>query len=123
MDSYQKDKASIPNYRIEMSIYYIVYFIIFPFFFVNIFVALIIVTFQEQGEAELQEGGIDKNQVGGLYYTPALPDCKCFFLSSRNHALILRLMQDPPNAIYQRIMRAFNTKFGILWFLRPSRIL
>lgn len=63
MDSYEKDKASIPNYRIEMSIYYIVYFIIFPFFFVNIFVALIIVTFQEQGEAELQEGGIDKNQV------------------------------------------------------------
>lgn len=63
MDAYQKDKASIPNYRIEMSIYYIVYFIVFPFFFVNIFVALIIVTFQEQGEAELQDGGVDKNQV------------------------------------------------------------
>ncbi|XP_037047740.1 voltage-dependent calcium channel type A subunit alpha-1-like isoform X2 [Bradysia coprophila] len=62
MDSYKKGEASVPNYRIEMSIYYIVYFIIFPFFFVNIFVALIIVTFQEQGEAELQEGGIDKNQ-------------------------------------------------------------
>lgn len=63
MDAYQKDKASIPNYRIEMSIYYIVYFIVFPFFFVNIFVALIIVTFQEQGEAELEDGGVDKNQV------------------------------------------------------------
>lgn len=47
----------------EMAIFYIVYFIVFPFFFVNIFVALIIVTFQEQGEAELQDGGIDKNQV------------------------------------------------------------
>ena len=46
-----------------MSIFYIVYFIVFPFFFVNIFVALIIITFQEQGEAELQDGGIDKNQV------------------------------------------------------------
>ncbi|KAG4066501.1 hypothetical protein HA402_007137 [Bradysia odoriphaga] len=62
MDSFQKGQAPVPNYRIDMSIYYIVYFIIFPFFFVNIFVALIIVTFQEQGEAELQEGGIDKNQ-------------------------------------------------------------
>ena len=49
--------------RIEMSIFYIVYFIVFPFFFVNIFVALIIITFQEQGEAELQEAEIDKNQV------------------------------------------------------------
>lgn len=29
----------------------------------NIFVALIIITFQEQGEAELSEGDLDKNQV------------------------------------------------------------
>ena len=47
-----------------MAIFYIVFFIVFPFFFVNIFVALIIITFQEQGEAELQDGEIDKNQVG-----------------------------------------------------------
>lgn len=53
----------IQYYRMEMSIFYIVYFVVFPFFFVNIFVALIIITFQEQGEAELQDGGIDKNQV------------------------------------------------------------
>lgn len=39
------------------------FFIVFPFFFVNIFVALIIITFQEQGEAELSEGDLDKNQV------------------------------------------------------------
>lgn len=58
-----ENEGPIPNYRLEMSIFYIVYFIIFPFFFVNIFVALIIITFQEQGEAELQDGGIDKNQV------------------------------------------------------------
>lgn len=49
-----------------MSIFYIVYFVVFPFFFVNIFVALIIITFQEQGEAELQSGEIDKNQVSLL---------------------------------------------------------
>lgn len=57
------DQGPIQNFRIEMSIFYIVYFIVFPFFFVNIFVALIIITFQEQGEAELQDGEIDKNQV------------------------------------------------------------
>lgn len=57
------DEGPIQNFRIEMSIFYIVYFIVFPFFFVNIFVALIIITFQEQGEAELQDGEIDKNQV------------------------------------------------------------
>ena len=58
-----EDQGPIQNFRIEMSIFYIVYFIVFPFFFVNVFVALIIIMFQEQGEAELQDGGIDKNQV------------------------------------------------------------
>ncbi|XP_055309467.1 voltage-dependent calcium channel type A subunit alpha-1-like isoform X3 [Sitodiplosis mosellana] len=57
-----ENKGPIPYYRMEMAIFYIVYFVVFPFFFVNIFVALIIITFQEQGEAELQDGGIDKNQ-------------------------------------------------------------
>jgi voltage-dependent calcium channel N type alpha-1B len=58
-----ENRGPIQNFRIEMSIFYIVYFVVFPFFFVNIFVALIIITFQEQGEAELQDGEIDKNQV------------------------------------------------------------
>lgn len=64
-----EDRGPIQNFRIEMSIFYIVYFIVFPFFFVNIFVALIIITFQEQGEAELQDGEIDKNQVSHTHST------------------------------------------------------
>lgn len=63
MAATHEDRGPIQNFRIEMSIFYIVYFVVFPFFFVNIFVALIIITFQEQGEAELQDGEIDKNQV------------------------------------------------------------
>ena len=63
MSATYEDQGPIQNFRIEMSIFYIVYFVVFPFFFVNIFVALIIITFQEQGEAELQSGEIDKNQV------------------------------------------------------------
>ena len=47
----------------ENAIFYIVYFIVFPFFFINIFVALIIITFQEQGENELEDHELDKNQV------------------------------------------------------------
>ena len=67
-----EDQGPIPLFRVEMSIFYIVYFIVFPFFFVNIFVALIIITFQEQGEAELEEAEIDKNQVS-VYF------CYCSF--------------------------------------------
>ncbi|XP_065213855.1 voltage-dependent calcium channel type A subunit alpha-1 [Planococcus citri] len=62
-------RGPIDNYRIEMAIFYVIYFIVFPFFFVNIFVALIIITFQEQGEAELQDGEIDKNQKSCIDFT------------------------------------------------------
>ncbi|XP_077299455.1 calcium voltage-gated channel subunit cacophony [Arctopsyche grandis] len=64
-----EERGPIRNFRIEMSIFYIVYFVVFPFFFVNIFVALIIITFQEQGEAELQDGEIDKNQKSCIDFT------------------------------------------------------
>lgn len=47
----------------EMSIFYVVYFVVFPFFFVNIFVALIIITFQEQGDKMIQECSLEKNEV------------------------------------------------------------
>lgn len=48
----------------EMSIFYVVYFVVFPFFFVNIFVALIIITFQEQGDKMMEECSLEKNEVG-----------------------------------------------------------
>ena len=62
MASTYEDEGPYPWFRTEMAIYYIVYFVVFPFFFVNIFVALVIVTFNELGEAELTDN-IDKNQV------------------------------------------------------------
>ena len=69
MSSTYEDEGPLPGFRTEMAIYYIVYFVVFPFFFVNIFVALVIVTFNELGEAELTDN-IDKNQVEPkLYYS------------------------------------------------------
>ncbi|CAF0744257.1 unnamed protein product [Brachionus calyciflorus] len=63
IESTKIDHGPLPQSRMEMSFFYIIYFIVFPFFFVNIFVALIIITFQEQGENELAEAEINKNQV------------------------------------------------------------
>lgn len=63
MDTTIENQGPSPFFRIEVSLFYVVYFIVFPFFFVNIFVALIIITFQEQGELELAQGDLDKNQV------------------------------------------------------------
>lgn len=66
MDSTYEDQGPKPGNRMEMAIFYVVFFIVFPFFFVNIFVALIIITFQDQGEAELEDAQLDKNQVSDL---------------------------------------------------------
>jgi len=62
MDATYEDYGPLPHFRLEMSLFYIVFFIVFPFFFVNIFVALIIITFQEQGIKDLEESEIDKNE-------------------------------------------------------------
>ncbi|XP_031734152.1 voltage-dependent N-type calcium channel subunit alpha-1B-like isoform X1 [Anarrhichthys ocellatus] len=62
VDATFEDTGPSPGYRIEVSIFYVVYFVVFPFFFVNIFVALIIITFQEQGDKALSECSLEKNE-------------------------------------------------------------
>ncbi len=63
MDATHKDMGPITNNHTEMAIFYIVYFVVFPFFFINVFVAMIIVTFQQEGEDELLDHDLDKNEV------------------------------------------------------------
>ncbi|XP_052334583.1 voltage-dependent N-type calcium channel subunit alpha-1B-like isoform X3 [Oncorhynchus keta] len=62
VDATFEDQGPSPGYRIEISIFYVVYFVVFPFFFVNIFVALIIITFQEQGDKAMSECSLEKNE-------------------------------------------------------------
>ncbi|XP_026067336.1 calcium channel, voltage-dependent, N type, alpha 1B subunit, a isoform X28 [Carassius auratus] len=62
VDATFEELGPSPGYRMEMSIFYVVYFVVFPFFFVNIFVALIIITFQEQGDKALSECSLEKNE-------------------------------------------------------------
>nr|XP_040050364.1 voltage-dependent L-type calcium channel subunit alpha-1D isoform X23 [Gasterosteus aculeatus aculeatus] len=62
IDSNRENMGPIYNYRIEISIFFIIYIIIIAFFMMNIFVGFVIVTFQEQGEKEYQNCELDKNQ-------------------------------------------------------------
>ena len=63
IDATRINRGPQPGHRLEIAVFYVVYFIVFPFFFVNIFVALIIITFQDQGQKELEDAEINKNQV------------------------------------------------------------
>lgn len=116
MAATHENEGPVRNYRIEMSIFYIVYFIVFPFFFVNIFVALIIITFQEQGEAELQDGEIDKNQVTGFDYAEIFLTITIFifffFHVHRNRVSITRYKRDRSRGTCQINEIVSSTKYG-----------
>ncbi|KAM8884318.1 voltage-dependent L-type calcium channel subunit alpha-1C isoform 4-T4 [Synchiropus picturatus] len=62
IDSHAEDVGPIYNYRVVISIFFIIYIIIIAFFMMNIFVGFVIVTFQEQGEQEYKNCELDKNQ-------------------------------------------------------------
>ncbi|XP_045474273.1 voltage-dependent calcium channel type A subunit alpha-1 isoform X10 [Harmonia axyridis] len=112
------DQGPIQNYRIEMSIFYIVYFIVFPFFFVNIFVALIIITFQEQGEVELQSGEIDKNQKSCIDFTIQARPLERYMPNKRNSFKykIWRVVVSTPFEYFIMLLIVFNTLLLMLKF-------
>lgn len=63
IDATELNMGPILNNNIHMSIFYVCFVVMFSFFFINIFVALIIVTFQESGERNIVPCGLDRNQV------------------------------------------------------------
>uniref|UniRef100_A0A669BTS2 Voltage-dependent L-type calcium channel subunit alpha n=1 Tax=Oreochromis niloticus TaxID=8128 RepID=A0A669BTS2_ORENI len=62
IDANGENSGPIYNYRVEISIFFIVYIIIIAFFMMNIFVGFVIITFREQGEQEYKNCELDKNQ-------------------------------------------------------------
>ncbi|XP_048065446.1 calcium channel, voltage-dependent, L type, alpha 1F subunit isoform X1 [Megalobrama amblycephala] len=62
IDANAENHGPIYNYRVEISIFFIIYIIIIAFFMMNIFVGFVIITFREQGEAEFKNCELDKNQ-------------------------------------------------------------
>ncbi|KAK0089005.1 hypothetical protein PV325_009756 [Microctonus aethiopoides] len=111
MAATHEDEGPIHNFRIEMSLFYIVYFIVFPFFFVNIFVALIIITFQEQGEAELQDGEIDKNQKSCIDFTIGARPLERYMPNKRNSVKykIWKMVVSTPFEYFIMILIVLNT--------------
>ncbi|KAL0276239.1 UNVERIFIED_CONTAM: hypothetical protein PYX00_003847 [Menopon gallinae] len=117
-----EDMGPIQNFRIEMSIFYIVYFVVFPFFFVNIFVALIIITFQEQGEAELQDGEIDKNQKSCIDFTIQARPLERYMPKERNSFKykVWKLIASTSFEYFIMALIIFNTLLLMMKFHKQS---
>ncbi|GCC24939.1 hypothetical protein chiPu_0003342 [Chiloscyllium punctatum] len=111
VDATEEDQGPSPRYRMEMSIFYVVYFVVFPFFFVNIFVALIIITFQEQGDKVLSECSLEKNEracidfaISAKPLTRYMPQNKQTFQYK-----MWRFVVSPPFEYFIMAMIAINT--------------
>nr|XP_033816361.1 voltage-dependent N-type calcium channel subunit alpha-1B isoform X2 [Geotrypetes seraphini] len=111
VDATYEDQGPSPGFRMEMSIFYVVYFVVFPFFFVNIFVALIIITFQEQGDKVMSECSLEKNEracidfaISAKPLTRYMPQNKQSFQYK-----MWKFVVSPPFEYFIMVMIALNT--------------
>ncbi|XP_024917791.1 voltage-dependent N-type calcium channel subunit alpha-1B-like isoform X6 [Cynoglossus semilaevis] len=111
VDATYEDQGPSPGFRMETSIFYVVYFVVFPFFFVNIFVALIIITFQEQGDKAMSECSLEKNEracidfaINARPLTRYMPQNKLSFQYK-----MWRFVVSPPFEYAIMILIALNT--------------
>lgn len=66
IDSQEEDQGPILNSKLYVALYFLIFVIIFSFFFINVFVGMIILTFQEQAAAN-DSGELDRNEVYLFY--------------------------------------------------------
>ncbi|BHF59845.1 hypothetical protein SprV_0100280600 [Sparganum proliferum] len=123
MDATYVNQGPIEDFRQEMAIFYVTFFIVFPFFFVNIFVALIIITFQRQGENELFNLELDKNQKRCVDFAiNAHPLCRYMPKDKRSWKYrVWRLVVSTPFEYYIMVMIALNTLILMMKYHRQER--
>uniref|UniRef100_A0A667XDH9 Voltage-dependent calcium channel type A subunit alpha-1 n=1 Tax=Myripristis murdjan TaxID=586833 RepID=A0A667XDH9_9TELE len=140
VDVTEEDRGPSRGNRMEMSIFYVIYFVVFPFFFVNIFVALIIITFQEQGDKMMEECSLEKNEracidfaIGAKPLTRYMPQNRHTFqyrlwhfvvspsfeytvlamIALNTIVLMMKYYSAPP--VYDAVLKHLNTAFTVLF--------
>ncbi|KAM7535837.1 hypothetical protein Aperf_G00000089186 [Anoplocephala perfoliata] len=125
IDATAVNRGPKSDYQQQVSIFYVVFFIVFPFFFVNIFVALIIITFKEQGENELVDHELDKNQKQCIDFAiHARPLCRYMPEDPKSFKYrIWQLVVSGPFEYFIMTMIALNTLILMMKYHRPERLL
>ncbi|KAI5610402.1 voltage-dependent R-type calcium channel subunit alpha-1E isoform X6, partial [Silurus asotus] len=140
VDVTDEDQGPSRGNRMEMSIFYVIYFVVFPFFFVNIFVALIIITFQEQGDKMMEECSLEKNEracidfaISAKPLTRYMPQNRHTFqyrlwhfvvspsfeytvltmITLNTIVLMMKYYSAPP--VYDAVLKHLNTAFTVLF--------
>ncbi|XP_035277462.1 voltage-dependent R-type calcium channel subunit alpha-1E-like [Anguilla anguilla] len=142
VDVTEEDRGPSRGNRMEMSIFYVVYFVVFPFFFVNIFVALIIITFQEQGDKMMEECSLEKNERACIDFTISAKPLTRYMPQNRQtfqyrlwhfvvspsfeytvltmialNTVVLMMKYHSAPAAYDTVLKHLNTAFTVLFSL------
>ncbi|KAG9477608.1 hypothetical protein GDO78_012888 [Eleutherodactylus coqui] len=122
VDATYEDQGPTPGFRMEMSIFYVVYFVVFPFFFVNIFVALIIITFQEQGDKVMSECSLEKNERACIDFVISAKPLTRYMPQNRQsfQYKMWRFVVSPPFEYFIMVMIALNTIVLMMKFYGAS---
>ncbi|XP_056598703.1 voltage-dependent R-type calcium channel subunit alpha-1E [Triplophysa dalaica] len=142
VDVTEEDHGPSRGNRMEMSIFYVVYFVVFPFFFVNIFVALIIITFQEQGDKMMEECNLEKNERACIDFVISAKPLTRYMPQNRQtlqyrlwhfvvspsfeytvlvmialNTVVLMMKYHSAPATYDTVLKHLNTAFTVLFSL------
>ncbi|XP_073496396.1 voltage-dependent N-type calcium channel subunit alpha-1B isoform X5 [Phyllobates terribilis] len=122
VDATYEEQGPTPGFRMEMSIFYVVYFVVFPFFFVNIFVALIIITFQEQGDKVMSECSLEKNERACIDFVISAKPLTRYMPQNRQsfQYKMWRFVVSPPFEYFIMVMIALNTIVLMMKFYGAS---
>uniref|UniRef100_A0A672P951 Voltage-dependent calcium channel type A subunit alpha-1 n=1 Tax=Sinocyclocheilus grahami TaxID=75366 RepID=A0A672P951_SINGR len=140
VDVTEEDRGPSQGNRMEMSIFYVIYFVVFPFFFVNIFVALIIITFQEQGDKMMEECSLEKNERACIDFAISAKPLTRYMPQNRQtlqfrlwhfvvspvfeytiltmialNTLVLMMKHHDPIDGYDNVLKYFNTVFTVIF--------
>ena len=123
IEATEPNMGPLKNNRIEISIFYIVFFIVFPFFFVNIFVALIIITFQEEGDKAMSNSSLEKNEracidfaiSGWFNYLRRLKEKK----TKSRHLLFCPVFSSTTHALHARKQRHLSISYLAISCIDP----
>ncbi|VDK69064.1 unnamed protein product [Dibothriocephalus latus] len=123
IDATEVNRGPRTDHRQQMAIFYVFFFIVFPFFFLNIFVALIIITFQEQGENELVDHELDKNQKQCIDFAiNARPLCRYMPEDIKSFQYrAWQLVVSGPFEYFIMTMIALNTLILMMKYHKPER--
>ncbi|XP_068939098.1 voltage-dependent L-type calcium channel subunit alpha-1F, partial [Petaurus breviceps papuanus] len=109
IDAHAEDQGPIYNYRLEISIFFIVYIIIIAFFMMNIFVGFVIITFRAQGEQEYKNCELDKNQRQCVEYTLKAQPLRRYIPRNRHQHRVWATVNSPAFEYLMFLLILLNT--------------